>query len=345
MSELMASHGSKISPLKKGAVVSGIVKKLTPQEILLDIGGKGDALVLEFDRKNLENLLNLLKIGDKVSASVLSSESEEGFPVVSLRRTLEELLYSRLESKVNSNSAFNVRVVESTRGGYFTETDEGIHAFLPNSQVLSEGNIIGKTLEVKAIEFDKSNKRVILSEKSKIYLIDPRKMSTYVKAGNIIDVVINQVSSHGIYVNFQPETDVRIEGFIHISEVSYQHIDDLKSMFKKGETLKAQVIDIDTENRRVNLSLKKFEKDKFEGIKSKYIIDQQIQGKVLDVKTRGITVEIEPGINGLIQSAKIPSEANYKAGDLLNTQIIGYDDKNRNILLTPVMKTKFVGYR
>ena len=102
MAELMAKQSQGVQVLQKGQTVTGIIKKLTPQEILMDIGAKGDALVIEFDRQNLENLLALLKVGDRVSATVISAESEEGFPVLSLRRTLDDIIFEKF-SKLSWN--------------------------------------------------------------------------------------------------------------------------------------------------------------------------------------------------------------------------------------------------
>src|SRR3990167_9275836 len=157
MAELMARQGS-VQVLQKGQQVSGTIKKLTPQEILLDIGYKSDALVIEYDKGNLENLLSILKVGDKVSASVISAESEEGFPVVSLRRMLDDALFANFEKMSSSDEPFEITITESSRGGYMGETAQGVKGFLPTSQVMGDdpsthsagsgqGNLLGKRIK------------------------------------------------------------------------------------------------------------------------------------------------------------------------------------------------------
>lgn len=344
MAELMASFSSQIKSFKKGDIVEGFVKKLTPREITLDIGAKSDALVLEFDKQNINNLLRLLKVGDRVKASVISAESEEGFPVVSLRRTLDDIMYMRLETTAKKGEVIEVYVSEGTRGGFFVETKEGVKGFLPNSQVLSE-NLIGKTLSVKIIEFDRSKKRVIFSQKATMYVMDSSKVAQLLKKGDIVDTIIQHVTSHGLYTSIQISEEELIEGFIHISEVSYQRVDDLLSMFKKGDSIKAQVIDIDHEARRVNLSIKRLEKDTFEEIKKQYKKDQKVIGKVKSVRGRGITIALVADTVGFIPESKIPSDVSYKVGEEIEALVEDFDDRHRMVVLTPILKAKPIGYR
>lgn len=344
MSELMSRSSSQFKPLQKGQIVEGVIKKLTSSEILLDIGAKGDALVIEYDKKNLSNLLKMLHEGERVRASVISAESEEGFPVVSLRRTLEELTYKLLEEAYKNNTPISVKVVESGRGGYFAESLSGVRGFLPNSQVLSQEALVNHMIDVKVIECDREKKRVIFSQKAVVYVTDPAKISTYIKQDEVVTVTIQAVTTHGLYVVLE-KGDIQIEGFIHISEVSYQRIEDLHALYKAGDKISAQVIDIDTENRRINLSVKSLDKDSFSEVKQKYTKDQEVKAVVTDVKSRGVSVEVEKGLFGFIQASKIPSETVYQKGQTIDAQIVDFDDNKRLVMLVPILKTKFVGYR
>lgn len=345
MAELMSRRAGSIKPLQKGQTVEGTVKKLTPSEILLDIGAKGDALVLEYDKKNLSNLLSILHVGDKVSASVISAESEEGFPVVSLRRMLDNIVFSGLEKEYKSQLPIEVVVTEVGRGGYFAEGSSGVKGFLPNSQVLSNENLVGKTIQAKIIEFDREKKRIILSQKATVYVTDPSEIEKHVKKDSIVEVTVQAVTPHGLYVLITLPKDVLIEGFIHVSEISYQRVEDLSSLYKKGDSIKAQVIEMDRENRRLNLSVKRLEKDTFSDVKAKYTKDAEVKAVVTDVKSRGVTVEIEPKVIGFIQASKIPSGTTFEKGQEITAQVADYDENHRMILLVPVLTTKFVGYR
>jgi ribosomal protein S1 len=345
MAELMSRQPSQFQSLKRGDKVTGTVKKLTPKEILLDIGYKSDALVIEYDKQNLENLLSILKVGDTVTASVISPESEEGFPVLSLRRMLEERVYGSLEAVFKADTTLTAHVLEVTRGGYFIETAEGIKGFLPNSQ-LREGRLTqGDTVEVKVIEFDREKKRVIVSQKATHYLMNITEIDKLVKRDAVIKGVVTLVTPYGIYLEVSPKEKVLIEGFIHISEVSHQRVEGLEGKYKIGETLETQVIGLDIDNKRVNLSLKRLEKDNFDDVKKKYKVEETITGTVVDIKPRGITLQVETGVMAFITSSKIPTDKQYKKDDKVEAEVTGFDDKKRLILVSPVLKTKVIGYR
>ena len=344
MAELMAKS-SGLAGLKKGDIVEGTVKKLTPQEILLEIGAKSDALVIEYDKQNLENLLNLLHVGDKVKASVISPESEDGFPVVSLRRTLDDLLYSGFESHFSQNEVIKVRVADTTKGGYFVENELGIRGFLPNSQTMNDSVSVGDTIEVKIIEFDKSKKRVIFSQKAVAYTSTISEIEQQVKRGESYDALIETVTPYGLYVTFSPKKGSTIEGFIHISEISYQRVENISQDFKKGDKITAQVLDIDRENRRVNLSIKNLQKDTFGEVKERYPIDKKIKVIIKDSRTRGVTVTLDDKTEGFIPAQKIASSTTYLKGDALEVEVSDYDEKRRLIIVSPVLKEVPIGYR
>lgn len=345
MAELMARASSSFTPLKRGDTVEGVVKKLDPREILLDIGYKSDALVIEYDKQNLENLLSLLKVGDKVTASVISPESEEGFPVLSLRRMLEQRVYGSLEDVFKKDTTIVATVLEVTRGGYFIEITGGIKGFLPNSQLATAKLSQGDTVDVKVIEFDKDKKRVIVSQKATHYLMNITEIEKLIKRDSIVKGTVTLVTPYGVYLELSPKEGVLIEGFIHISEVSHQRIEGLEDKFKVGDSVEAQVVGMDIDNKRVNMSLKRLEKDTFEDVKDKYKVEQKVKGKVIDVKSRGITLTLSEGVNAFIASNKIPTDVEYKKDDEVELEVTGFDEKKRLVLVSPVLKTKVLTYR
>ncbi|RJP47396.1 MAG: S1 RNA-binding domain-containing protein [Armatimonadetes bacterium] len=345
MAELMAGAGKSMTSLQKGAIIEGIVKKLTPQEILLDIGFKSDALVIEYDKKNLENLLAVIKVGDRVKASVISCESEDGYPVVSLRRMLEDSIYHDLEEKYSKGGTVEVEITDSTKGGFFVATEKGIKGFLPASQVLDEKDLLGKKISVQVIELDRKNKRVIFSQKANIYTTSQAGMEKYVKKGEVVETQVSNVSPYGVYVTMSPAPEVIIEGFIHISEVSHQRIENLQELYKKGDKIKAEVLEVDKDSRRVNLSVKRLEKDIFEDVKNKYQKEQKVKGVISEVRLRGVTLEIEPGIFGFIPASKLPSQTVYKTGETIDVEVSDFDMKRHVIVVTPVLKEKPMLYR
>jgi ribosomal protein S1 len=349
MAELMA-RSQQLSTLQKGQIIEGTVKKLTPQEILLDIGAKSDALVIEYDRQNLDNLLALLKVGDIVSASVISPESEEGFPVVSLRKMLDDRLFSQFESEFKDNKTLSVNLTDSTRGGYFVESSRGLKGFLPNSQILpevreKEGNLVGTAVDVKIIEFDKPRKRIILSQKATVFVSDSAELSKLAPKGSTVKGKVTAVTPYGLYVIVEPHKDAKVEAFVHISELSHDRVEDINALYKVGDTLEGQVKEIDGENRRLNLSVKNLAADTFDTVKEQFPLESKITGEITDVKSRGVTIKLKDGIVGFIPVSKIPAGTTYEVGNTVDAEITDYDVKRRHVIVSPVLKAKFVGYR
>lgn len=343
MAELMQKRGDFLKPLQKGDKVKGKVIKLTPQEILLDIGYKSHALVIEYDKQKLDALLSILNLGDEVTASVISPEAEEGFPVLSLRRMLDEKVYGKMEDLFKGQKTFKITIQDVTRGGYFVVTQDGIKGFLPNSQVVSEKISPNDSVDVQMIEFDKEKKRVIFSEKATKYQTDLNTLKKIVKPNEKIKATITTVTPYGIYVEFEKEGSL-IEGFIHISEVSSERVEGLIDKYKTGESIEANVLEIDMGNNRVNLSLKSLAAGEFEAIKTKYTLEKNVKGKVLKSSNRGVEVDLGDA-KGFIQSTKIPSGTTFELGSEIEGEVVGYDDRGKKILLSPVLKTKFIGYR
>jgi 4-hydroxy-3-methylbut-2-enyl diphosphate reductase len=345
MAELMASHTSSFNVFKKGQEVEGIVKKLTPSEILLEIGAKSDALVLEVDKTNQDNLMRALKVGDKVKAVIISPESEGGFPVVSLRRALDNLMYANLDKFSASQEDVEVIVVEPTRGGYFVASETGMRGFLPTSQVITQESLTGKKILVKIIEVDRAKKRVIFSEKATAYITDPETLRKLLPKGTPVKVVIQQVAPYGLFVSLPGKDGKLVDGFIHISEISYERVENLPSLYKNGQIIEAAVLDVDTENRRVNLSVKATLKDNFTLASEKYKKEDKVKGAVTRVATRGVTIDLGDGVNGFIPADKIPADTVYKTGDSINAEVTDIDTRKRVVLLSPIVTKAFVGYR
>lgn len=345
MAELMARASSSFNVFKKGQEVEGTVKKLTPQEILLDIGAKSDALVLEVDKANMNHLLSMLKVGDKVKAVIISPEAEEGFPVVSLRRTLGNLIFSNLDKALADNLTVHVKVLEPTRGGFFVEAENGIRGFLPNSQVLDQDNLSGKTIEVKIIESDKAKKRAIFSQKAVSYVTDTDTLRKLFPRDKKVQVIVTQVASYGVYVTTEAAEGKLTEGFIHISEVSHDRVENLNALYKKGDAFEAVVLDVDGENRRINLSVKSLLADSFVKSAEKFKADEKVTGTVTDVRTKGVTVSLGDGVSGFISSSKIPAGTTYQIGQQVNAEVVEIDRKKRVVVLSPIVTKTFVGYR
>jgi small subunit ribosomal protein S1 len=348
MAELLASHKSTFISPQKGQVLEGVITKLTSGEILVDIGAKAVALVLEKDRNIMRSLLSSLKIGDKVTVSVLNPESDFGNPVVSLRRFNDVRLWERLEQMQKDKQQIETLVEESTRGGFLLATNDGISGFLPNSQVIfssNNQNLVGTTIKVVVIELNRGLKKVIFSQKATQGSEVFEKATENLKIGNKTEGLISNVMPFGIFVHLNLDSENQVEGFIHISEVSWEKLAIVPESFQPGEKIEVKIIGFDKEAKRVNLSLKQLTENPFAAKLKAYKVDQKVSGSVAKVLATGVIVTLEDGVEGFIKKDKIPPTVSYKEGSAVEVTIVEVDEKKQRLALVPVLTVKPLMYR
>jgi len=350
MADLMAKSGSSVKSFKKGEEVEGTITKLTKAEILIDVGAKTEAVVLEKDKDNLKNILSSFKEGDKVKVSVLNPESDQGNPVVSLRRYIEKKYWANVEQIKIDGKPFDVTVTTSTKGGFVVSTDAGISGFLPISQTsLSDTpqSMVGKKVKVILLDVNKANQKIIFSQKAAIGDADYSKATSKFKVGQDIEAKVSNSTPFGIYVSIIGSSDetVPLEGFIHLSEISWDKIETAENYFKNGEIIKAQVVDIDKKAKRINLSVKRLTKDPFDEIASKFGLDTKLKGTIKQISSIGLVVDLGDNVDGFIKKEKIPPTIKYAVGDSMDATVSEIDLKRRRIVLVPVLKDKPIGYR
>jgi ribosomal protein S1 len=348
MAELLAKHKTSFVNVSKGQELTGTITKLSSAEILVDIGAKTEAVVLEKDKRILRSLLTSLKVGDKVNVAILNPESDYGNPVVSLRRYNEEKTWVKLEALKNDKTLVDATVDELTRGGFLVSTKDGIAGFMPNSQTSFLQNpqeLVGKQIKVSVIELNKPLKKVIFSQKASVAGEDFAKASKYLKVGQTVEAVISNIAPFGIFLTMELSDGSVIEGFVHISEVSWEKLATVPEEFKPGEKIKVQVIGFDRETKRVNLSIKSLTEDPFEEKRKAYTADQKVEGSVTKVLSNGVLVKLADGVEGFIKKEKIPPTVSYLEGSPVNATVVEVDTKRHRVVLVPVLTEKPLMYR
>lgn len=356
MADLMKSVKTPFKTLHKGDAVKGRITKLTSSEILVDIDAKTDAVVLEKDKKILRNILSSLKAGDSVEVTVLNPESEMGYPVVSLRRYMDNILWDKLSKAQKNNSSIEGIITEAIKGGFIVTAESGISGFLPNSyihfrsdenvNISSPQTLINRKIHVYVLELNRKAHKIIFSQKPVLDTAAFDELIRNLKVEQKIDAIISNITPFGIFVNIPISGEKYVDGLIHISEISWEKVSDIEGLFKTGERLEAVVIGIDRDAKRVDLSIKRGIADPFEKLTEKYNVDQKVSGTVTNVSEAGITIKFgEENIEGFIRREKIPPTVSYNIGDSVNATISQIDKKKRKILLVPVLLEKFVGYK
>jgi len=349
MAKLLASHKDSIVPLHKGEVVKGKIKKLTSSEILVDVGAKTLAQVLEKDKDILRTLLRVFKEGQSVEVLVLTPESETGQPIISLRRYLGNLSWKKLEELIASRESVDVTVSDVTKSGYVVSTSFGASGFLPQSHVSHVGNQnvgVGDKLSVVVLEINRNDKKIIFSQKPVFTDEEFGKLVKKFKPDQKVSVAIAKVVPFGIFVTLPVKgEDIEIEGFIHVSEVSWDKVEDLTSRYEAGESVEAIIVKFDKAEKRVQLSIKRLTKDPFEEVMGKYPVEKQVSGVVEKIESAGVSIDLGDGVKGLIKAEKISPTSSYKEGQEVKVLVSEYDKRRRRVFVAPVLKEKPIGYR
>ncbi len=349
MAELMAHVTKKFQTFHRGDSVKGTITKLTSSEILADINAKTEALVLEKDRRLLRNLLATLKVGEEVTGTVLTPENELGQPVISLRRFMEGNAWDSLDMLRKNQQTLDVTVSDISKGGVVVETPYGVSGFLPQSHLaLGEEPIVGKKLKVSVLELNKTDNKIIFSQKTNMPIQEFEDLASQFKTGQKIDVTVANVAPFGVFVVLTAkdgEKTLRLDGLIHISEISWDKVADISQLFTQGQIIQAVVIGIDRDGRRIDLSIKRLSADPFEQMIKQFPVDKKVTGIVKEISGGNIHIDLGDGAVGIIRKEKIPPTVTYVIEDSVNVTISEVDIRRHRILLTPVLLEKPIGYR
>ena len=351
MAQLLAKHQNKFVTLKKGESIKAKITKLTSNEILVDAGAKTEAVVLERDKRIMHTIMKLFKVGDTVEVNVLNPESESGQSVVSLRRYLGNLAWGKLEELQKKSEQVEVTVKDSSKAGYVVDTAFGVSGFLPQSHVSysQDGLNPGQTIKARVLELNRPDNKVIFSQKQSLSTEEFAAMSKQYKVGEKMQVVVTTVTPFGIYVALPKakgaKTENDLEGFIHISEISWDKVTDLSELFAPGQEIEAVLTRFDNETQRVSLSVKRLTADPFEAFMEKYPVDTKVKGTVIAIENGDVIFSFGDGAEGVLRKDKIPPTTTYTEGQAVNLTIADYDKRKHRILVSPVLLEKPMGYR
>ena len=376
--DLFAASESRVPALRRNQEVTGKVVSVSHQEVLVDIGAKSEGVLSGRELTAAADLVSDLSVGDLLEATVLYPENDAGQVVLSLRKLSGEKRWKELEEKKENHEDIDILALEVNRGGVICEY-LGIRGFLPASQLLETPSrledLIGKTLKAGVIEVDKQSNRLILSQKQpeKKDLKEVVKLLSRVKIGQKISGVVTAVLPFGIFVEVdvkkeigrsgdqvvrkakksepddlntqKPDNLSKFEGLVHISEISWEKVEDPAKYFKVGDKTEVMVIAKEEETGRLNLSIKQLSEDPFLEISKDYTKDEEVKGTISRVTPYGVIVELSRGIEGLIHISKIPPNENFDVGQSVDCTVEAVDTRSRKISLVPMARAKPVLYR
>lgn len=351
MEELLKQAKHQLRGWKRGDSAEGILVEKTRGALYFDIGGKSEGMVIDREMKAARDFIKELGVGDKVEVIITQPENDKGQTLLSLKKAAADYLWSQFEEKMKTGEAVKVLGKEVNRGGLVVEA-KGLQGFIPASQFGSQWvdkieRLVGRQVEVKPIEVNRKKNRLIFSERevSEAALLKAQeKALKKVKINETFEGEITGVMPFGFFVKIKADK-IEVEGLVHISEISWQRVEEPKEFYKVGDKIKVKVLAIDKTTGKLNLSIKQLKPDPWEQIGKKYPVDTRVKGKVVRLAPFGAFVDLEEGIEGLIHISKIPAEKILKAGDKVDCYVESIDEEGRRMSLGLVLKEKPVGYK
>jgi small subunit ribosomal protein S1 len=352
MDELLAS--STVASLSSGEVIEGVVIDVRKNEVWVDLGARGVGVVL---RREI-GYGQKLEVGQKVTVSVVDPELEEGYALLSMKRAVKDRGWDELQRLHEANEIVEVMPYDANRGGLLVEL-EGIRGFLPVSQ-LAAGHyprvsgadkdeilqklhaMTNKPLRVRVLDVSRKDNKLIFSEKEAVK-DDLQARFSELKVGDIVEGTVTGVIDFGAFVNVDG-----IEGLIHISEISWDRVDNPRNYVKVGEKIKAKIIAIDKD--RLSLSLKQMTEDPWlEQVKA-FKAGDIIEGKVTRITPFGAFVQLSSSVEALVHVSEmsdnetVDPEKLFRLNEKKKFKVLDIDNESRKIALslkdTKVTKTK-----
>ncbi|MGH3829840.1 MAG: 30S ribosomal protein S1 [Pseudonocardiaceae bacterium] len=341
--DFLAAIDKTIKYFNDGDIVEGTIVKVDRDEVLLDIGYKTEGVIpsRELSIKHDVDPSDVVAVGDQVEALVLQKEDKEGRLILSKKRAQYERAWGNIETLKENEEPVRGTVIEVVKGGLIL--DIGLRGFLPASlvemrRVRDLQPYVGRELEAKIIELDKNRNNVVLSRRAWLEQTQSEVRSEFLHQLTKGQVRKGQVSS---IVNFGAFVDLGgVDGLVHVSELSWKHIDHPSEVVEVGQEVTVEVLDVDLERERVSLSLKATQEDPWRQFARTHQIGQIVPGKVTKLVPFGSFVRVEEGIEGLVhiselsqRHVEIPEQV-VQVGDDVMVKVIDIDLDRRRISLS-----------
>ncbi len=341
--DFLAAIDKTIKYFNDGDIVEGTIVKVDRDEVLLDIGYKTEGVIpsRELSIKHDVDPNEVVSVGDEVEALVLTKEDKEGRLILSKKRAQYERAWGTIEELKEKDEAVKGTVIEVVKGGLIL--DIGLRGFLPASlvemrRVRDLQPYIGKEIEAKIIELDKNRNNVVLSRRAWLEQTQSEVRSEFLnqlQKGAIRKGVVSSIVNFGAFVDLGG-----VDGLVHVSELSWKHIDHPSEVVQVGDEVTVEVLDVDMDRERVSLSLKATQEDPWRHFARTHAIGQIVPGKVTKLVPFGAFVRVEEGIEGLVhiselseRHVEVPDQV-VQVGDDAMVKVIDIDLERRRISLS-----------
>ena len=345
MEALLAS--SSLSNIKQGTEMDAKILSLSRKNVLFDVGAKAHALLGERELKEIATYLPYLQEGSSVRIRIISAESREGYPVVSMRTFFEKGKWQILAEKKKNEEDIEVICGEYGKGGVFIDF-MGIRGVIPKIQLTTEfledpSKLQGQRVEVKVLEVDELKNRLVVSQKASVLKISQKDLHERfdkIKVDTAYEATVLGVSEFGIFCEVET-----VEGLVHISEISWEKVSNAAMYVKQGEKIQVLVVEKNEADLKLNLSIKRLAHDPWREIEGKYPKDKELEGEVVRKERYGYFVRLEPGVEGLIHISKLSGSEDFTLGQKVKVFVERISGKERRMSLLLPQTDKPVFYR
>jgi small subunit ribosomal protein S1 len=341
--ELIAALEASFHDFKDGDIVDGEVVKIDRDEVLLDIGYKSEGVIpsKELSIRHDVDPSQVVKVGDRIEALVLQKEDKEGRLILSKKRAQYERAWGRIEEVMHSGQTITGPVIEVVKGGLIL--DIGLRGFLPASlvdlrRVRDLQPYVGQELEAKIIELDRNRNNVVLSRRAFLEESQSEGRKTFLQSLQKGERRKGTVSS---IVNFGAFVDLGgVDGLVHVSELSWKHVDHPQEVVSVGQEVEVEVLDVDLDRERVSLSLKATQEDPWKEFERTSQAGSVITGTVTKLVPFGAFVRVAQGIEGLVHISEISHEhvdspeSVLQVGQEVQVKVIDVDVQRRRVSLS-----------
>ena len=342
--ELLEKEGESIKQAVAGDTVDGVVLSVKKHEILIDLGAKGVGLVPRREASYARNL----EVGQEVTASVIDAEMEDGYVLLSLRKAVKDKGWDEIQAKLDAAEIVEVTPCDANRGGLLVEY-EGIRGFLPVSQLSAEhyprvgsadkdeilqrlNSLVGKNIKVRILDASKKDNKLIFSEKEAVKDGLAARFAE-LNVGDTVKGMVTGVVDFGVFVNVDG-----IEGLVHISEISWERVNNPADYVKVGDEIEAKIIAIDKE--RLSLSMKQLTEDPWLSEVEKLKKGSKVEGTVTRITPFGAFVQISPAVEALVHVSElgegndVDPEKVFTLNERKDFKVLDIDKEGRKISLS-----------
>ncbi len=356
----LSENSSQIKKLNKGDIVEGTIVDAQNGYIVVDVGYKSEGIVAGRELRSENVDWRELRPGDTTLVYVVKPEDDKGQLVLSIRRTQQASAWIALEKARKDNSVVETVVIESNNGGLIVEINKDIRGFIPTSQLDASrvylngvrqvgkdissrvqkrlNSLVGEKIRTKIIELDREKNKIILSEKMVTQARDleqREKTLNKIKEGDVLKGTVSGITPFGIFVNAQG-----LEGLVHLSELSWDKVEDIGNIYAVGNEVDVMVIGISDGGKRVAYSVKRLQNDPWSEAIAQFKVGDVVKGEIQKVVPYGAFVRIEKGLNGLIHISELSDklvknpEDIVEVGQKVDVKILSISSTERHLGLS-----------